>query len=408
LLVIAHRTAIGLGIALFALAGFAAARAVQNEISTPIELDGVEYVRSRTCVRCHPDHYASWSRTFHRTMTQVAGPEAALGDFDDARYTYAGVTSRFTRDGERFFIETLDTDGAMKRFEVALTVGSRRVQQYVTLRGDKRYRLPLACNIEEGRWFHLNGGFLHADGVDFNNHTALWDANCIFCHNVLLAAHPTHRIQNPDPSRAWRRDMPEACTLCHTNRTARWAADALVELWPSADASRDAPASQESHVSADTADGADAAELVGRSEADANAHALAHRHRVFGWSALFIFLLGGYGLEMLEGLKLSSFVLDSIRREMWTLAHFHGALLGLVNLVYTSWADREPMSRALKARASSSLLVGSILLPLGFFLGGIAHHEGDPGIGILLVPAGAVLLLFAVGAQARASWRKNV
>ena len=66
-------------------------------------------VLSRTCVRCHPDHYASWSRTFHRTMTQLASPEAVLGDFEDASYTYGGVTSRFTRDGARFYIETLDT-----------------------------------------------------------------------------------------------------------------------------------------------------------------------------------------------------------------------------------------------------------------------------------------------------------
>jgi hypothetical protein len=145
-----------------------------------------------------------------------------------------------------------------------------------------------------------------------------------------------------------------------------------------------------------------------RPAAAADVRGLAHRHHVFGWSALFVFLLGGYGLEMLEGFKLSSFVLDPIRRELWTLAHFHGALLGLVNLVYTNWADREPMSRALRARASSSLLVGSALLPLGFFLGGAAHHEGDPGIGVLLVPAGATFLLFAVGAQARAAWGKNL
>jgi hypothetical protein len=40
----------------------------------------------------------------------------------------------------------------------------------------------------------------------------------------LREVHPTHRIQNPEPARAWRHEMPEACTLCHINRTARWAA----------------------------------------------------------------------------------------------------------------------------------------------------------------------------------------
>jgi hypothetical protein len=45
----------------------------------------------------------------------------------------------------------------------------------------------------------------------------------------LVETHPTHRIQVPDPSRAWRHDMPEACTLCHVNRTAAWASEAMAE-----------------------------------------------------------------------------------------------------------------------------------------------------------------------------------
>jgi hypothetical protein len=42
-----------------------------------------------------------------------------------------------------------------------------------------------------------------------------------------MGIHPTHHIQTPDPSRAWRYDMPEACTLCHTDRSAKWAAESL-------------------------------------------------------------------------------------------------------------------------------------------------------------------------------------
>ena len=63
---------------------------------------------------------------------------------------------------------------------MAMTVGSRRIQQYVTRIGDRHVRLPLAWNIEEKRWVHLNGAFLHPDGSDFNTHRADWDNNCIF------------------------------------------------------------------------------------------------------------------------------------------------------------------------------------------------------------------------------------
>jgi hypothetical protein len=61
-------------------------------------------------------------------------------------------------------------------------------------------------------------------------------ADCYACHLPrivygILGVHPTHRIAVPDPSRAWRFDMPEACTLCHVDRTAVWAATSCAELY---------------------------------------------------------------------------------------------------------------------------------------------------------------------------------
>ena len=58
------------------------------------------------------------------------------------------------------------------------------------------------------------------------------------------------------------------------------------------------------------------------------------RHLRFGWWALFVFLLLGATLETLHGFK-AGFYLDvsnETRRLMWTLAHAHGALLGIVNV----------------------------------------------------------------------------
>jgi len=37
-----------------------------------------------------------------------------------------------------------------------------------------------------------------------------------------------------------------------------------------------------------------------------------------------------------------------------------------------------------------------VLMPLGFFLGGVLNSEGDPSLGILLVPVGALLLVVAL------------
>jgi hypothetical protein len=159
-----------------AIAGFGTlARSIAVEVQTPVDLSPVPYVTSRQCVPCHPGRYETWHRTFHRTMTQVAGPASVVGDFENRSLTYQGVTSRFTRAGDRYFIETLSPEGSMEKDEVVMTIGSRRMQQYVTKVGDRHVRLPLAWNIEERRWIHLNGAFLHPDGSDFNNHRAGWD-----------------------------------------------------------------------------------------------------------------------------------------------------------------------------------------------------------------------------------------
>ena len=44
---------------------------------------------------------------------------------------------------------------------------------------------------------------------------------------------------------------------------------------------------------------------------------------------------------------------------------------------------------------------GFVLMPVGFFLGGVWIYGGDPGLGVLLVPIGAAALFVAVALTAR-------
>src|SRR3982074_1254717 len=112
----------------------------------------------------------------------------------------------------------------------------------------------------------------------------------------------------------------------------------------------------------------------------------------------------GLVLESLHGFKVRAYldVSNETRRLMWTLAHAHGTLLALVHVVFGLCVATFPDFSARSLRLiSRSLMAASVLLPGGFFLGGIAFYSGDPGVGVLLVPAGAVLLLFAVFSIAR-------
>jgi len=137
---------------------------------------------------------------------------------------------------------------------------------------------------------------------------------------------------------------------------------------------------------------------------EATADPYVRRHLRVGWWALFGFTLLGLLLDTLHGFKIPWYlsVATETRRLMWTLAHAHGTLLGLVNLALAATSRRmESRSPRFEALASSALVASTILIPAGFVLGGIFLHGGDPGMGSLLVPAGAVLLLFALFVIAR-------
>ena len=131
----------------------------------------------------------------------------------------------------------------------------------------------------------------------------------------------------------------------------------------------------------------------------------ARRHLRFGWWSLLAFATLGLVLESLHGFKVRAYldVSNETRRLMWTLAHAHGTLLAVVHIVFGLTVGTFPDLSARTLRPISTLLVAaSILLPGGFFLGGIAFYSGDPGLGVLLVPVGAVLLLTAVFVVAQA------
>lgn len=128
------------------------------------------------------------------------------------------------------------------------------------------------------------------------------------------------------------------------------------------------------------------------------------RHLRFGWWSLLCFLTLGIVLESLHGFKVDWYldVANATRRFMWTLAHAHGVLLSLVHLAFAVTLPHLAADTVRLARLASPCLMGAtFFLPGGFFLGGVVIHGGDPGLGILLVPLGALFLFIGVLLTAR-------
>jgi hypothetical protein len=111
------------------------------------------------------------------------------------------------------------------------------------------------------------------------------------------------------------------------------------------------------------------------------------------WISLGIWIAFGILIEGLIGFRTPALVDDSLRKDLFRLAHAHGTLLNLVLLVMAICARLDLVRPAHSAIVS--LRLAAIFLPFGFLFGGLWHYSDDPGIGIVLVPIGALLLLFA-------------
>jgi hypothetical protein len=127
--------------------------------------------------------------------------------------------------------------------------------------------------------------------------------------------------------------------------------------------------------------------------------ALARAHLRFGWIALLVFATLGVVLEALHAFKSGAYlgVGNEMRRLMWTLAHAHGIGLSLLHVGFA--ATLKVGFDAISSRgtlASQLLRWATLLLPGGFFLGGVAPYEGDPGVGVWLAPVGAAVLWTAI------------
>ena len=128
-------------------------------------------------------------------------------------------------------------------------------------------------------------------------------------------------------------------------------------------------------------------------------HHFVRRHCIVGWAFLLVFLTLGLTLEALHAFKARWYLEEAYttRRLMWTLAHAHGVLLALINIGLGSTIKQLDLSSTRSLRLASPLLVvASVIMPAGFFLGGVTFHGGDPGVGIWLAPIGGVGLFGAV------------
>ena len=154
----------------------------------------LEYVGVRNCEECHAEETRRWRGSQHDLAMQAPTPESVEGDFEDARFTYGAVTSRFFRRDGRYWVRTDGPDGRLADFAVEKVFGVYPLQQYlVALPGGRLQALGLAWDARpkaEGgqRWFHLYPGEAvdHRDVLHWTKLSQNWNTQCAECHSTNL------------------------------------------------------------------------------------------------------------------------------------------------------------------------------------------------------------------------------
>ena len=178
------------------------------------------YVGGKSCTSCHAEQAKSWAGSDHDLAMQAADKKSVLGNFDNASFAYAGVTSKFFKREGRFFVSTDGPSGKLADFDIKYTFGVRPLQQYlIELPGGRLQAFGIAWDArtrEQGgqRWFHLYpkdalkaGDALHWTGVNQN-----WNFMCSECHSTALAKN--YDPKNETFNTTWK-EINVSCEACH-------------------------------------------------------------------------------------------------------------------------------------------------------------------------------------------------
>jgi Tfp pilus assembly protein PilF len=173
------------------------------------------FVGRNQCIDCHKEAYESWLGSHHDDAMDHANEQTVLGDFNDAEFEYNGVTSRFYRKIDKYFVYTEGPDGEMAEFEVQYTFGVEPLQQYlVPFPGGRLQALSTAWDVERKRWFFLypDTDIAADDWLHWTRNGQNWNGMCAECHSTNLrknfdAESNTYQTQ-------WA-EIDVSCEACH-------------------------------------------------------------------------------------------------------------------------------------------------------------------------------------------------
>lgn len=178
------------------------------------------YVGRTACASCHAAQDSLWRGSHHALAMQVADSTTVLGDFDNASFTYNGVTTRFVQREGRYWVATDGPDGTVTEYPVEYTFGVYPLQQYLVPFPRGRYQaLGIAWDARPKssggqRWFHLypDERVDHRDLLHWTGQLQNWNFMCAQCHSTNLQK---GYVAAADSYATTWSEIDVSCEACH-------------------------------------------------------------------------------------------------------------------------------------------------------------------------------------------------
>ncbi|MGC2049449.1 MAG: tetratricopeptide repeat protein [Gallionella sp.] len=193
---------------------------VQAAVVPAHDTANAKFVGSEACAGCHDNAYAAWKTSQHARAMQHASADTVLGDFNQAKFRYAGIESTFFQRDGKFFVRTDGADGKLADFEIKYTFGITPLQQYLIAFPDGRMQaLSIAWDSrpkEQGgqRWFHLypKEKVDHRDELHWTRRMQNWNFMCADCHSTDVKKNYDSATDTYNTT--WN-EISVGCEACH-------------------------------------------------------------------------------------------------------------------------------------------------------------------------------------------------
>ena len=211
---------------MFALLGAAAYLALRQTAPAPSSAAtaptpvAAKFVGRALCAGCHASQDAAWKGSDHDLAMQAADEASVLGDFANAKFSYAGTSSSFFRRDGKYFVNTDGPDGKLHDYEIKYTFGVHPLQQYlIEFPGGRMQPLGIAWDSrpkDKGgqRWFHLYPGqnVKAGDYLHWTSSGQNWNFMCSECHSTNLRK---NFDANTDTFHTTWSEIDVSCEACH-------------------------------------------------------------------------------------------------------------------------------------------------------------------------------------------------